>query len=303
MSFKSTVPGYGKKVIIEVRVNEYMPRDVNPNVPFTSDEIAEAAAACRDAGASICHYHARNADGSPNHDPDVYFETIRKIRAASDIMIHPTLGQVTLKSSDEARLGHILKAAEDPALKPDFAPIDIGSTNVDVYDVANKRMKTDELAYVNTPKTCAYFADRMRSVGVKPAIVSWTVPFTRMFEAFMEMGLIDQPAYLLFALSDSGYMGGHPGNVRGLMAHLEFLPDGFNYEWTVNNKVGNLFGPAAVALEAGGHVAIGLGDYPYPELGTPTNAELVKRIVDLAAAFGREPATPAEARAMLGMDR
>ena len=301
MPFKSTVPGFGKKVIIEARVNEYMARDVNPNVPFTPDEIAEAAAACREAGASICNYHARNADGSPNHDPDTYFETIRKIRAASDIMIHPTLGQVTLKSSDEARLQHIIKASEDPALKPDFAPIDIGSTNVDVYDIAAKAMKTDELAYVNTPKTCAYFARRMREIGVKPVVVSWTVPFTRMFEAFLEMELIDQPAYLLFALSDSGYLGGHPGTIKGLMAHLEFLPEGFRYEWSVNNKVGNLYGPAALALEMGGHVAIGLGDYPYPELGTPSNADLVKRVADMAESFGREPASPAEAREMLGM--
>lgn len=301
MGFRSTVPGFGKKVIIEARVNEYMARDVNPNVPFTPDEIAEAAVACREAGAAICHYHARNADGSPNHDPDTYFETIRKIREATDILIHPTLGQVTLKSSDEARLQHIVRASEDPALRPDFAPIDIGSTNVDVYDAAARRMKTDELAYVNTPKTCAYFAGRMREIGVKPVLVSWTIPFTRMAEAFLDMGLVDQPAYLLFALSDSGYLGGHPGSIRGLMAHLEFLPKGFRYEWSVNNKVGNLFGPAALALELGGHVAIGLGDYPYPELGTPTNAEVVTRLVQMAEGFGREPATPAEARAMLGM--
>src|SRR3546814_20549531 len=70
----------------EARVNEYMARDVNPNVPFTPDEIAEAAAACREAGASILHYHARNADGSPNHDPDAYLETIAKHRAATDIL-------------------------------------------------------------------------------------------------------------------------------------------------------------------------------------------------------------------------
>src|SRR3546814_6236518 len=89
----------------------------------------------------------------------------------------------------------------------------------------------------------------MRELGVKPIAVSWTVQFTRLFEAFLEMGLLDQPAYLLFALSDSGYLGGHPGTIRGLMAHLEFLPRGFRYEWTVNNKVGNLFGPAALALE------------------------------------------------------
>src|SRR3546814_18492759 len=61
MSFRSSVPGFGKKLIIEARVNEYMARDVNPNVPFTPDEIAEAAAACREAGASILHYPARHA--------------------------------------------------------------------------------------------------------------------------------------------------------------------------------------------------------------------------------------------------
>src|SRR3546814_9926824 len=130
----------------EARGKEDMARDVNPNVPFTPDEIAEAAAACREAGASIRHYHARNADGSPNHDPDAYLETIAKIRAATDILIHPTLGQVTLQTSDEGRLQHIVRASQDPALKPDFAPIDIGSTNVDVYDAAAGRMKTDSLA-------------------------------------------------------------------------------------------------------------------------------------------------------------
>ncbi|MDF1792154.1 MAG: 3-keto-5-aminohexanoate cleavage protein [Thalassobaculaceae bacterium] len=301
MGFRSTVPAFGKKVIIEARVNEYMPRDVNPNVPFTPDEIVEAAVACREAGAAICHYHARNPDGSPNHDPETYIETIRKLRAASDILINPTLGQVTLKSSDEARLQHIVSASREPGLTPDFAPIDIGSTNVDVYDPAAKTMRTDTLAYVNTPKTCAYFARRMREVGVKPVAVSWTIPFTRMFEAFLEMGLLDQPAYLLFALSDSGYLGGHPGTIKGLLSHLEYLPQGFRYEWSVNSKVGNLFGPAALALEMGGHVAIGLGDYPYPELGTPTNADLVRRIAEHAEAFGRAPASPAETRALLGM--
>ena len=301
MTFRSTVPAAGKPVIIEARVNEYMARDVNPNVPFTPDEIAEAAVACREAGAAVLHYHARNADGSPNHDPDTYFKTIEKIRAATDILIHPTLGQVTLKSSDEDRLKHIVAACADPALKPDFAPIDIGSTNVDVYDPVAKAMKTDDLAYVNTPRTCAYFARRMRELGVKPLIASWTVPFTRLLEAFLDMGLVDEPAYLLFPLSDSGYLGGHPGTIKGLMAHTEFLPRGFRCEWTVNNKVGNLFGPAAFALETGGHVAIGLGDYPYPELGTPTNAELVRRVAHMAEGFGRAPASPADTRALLGM--
>ena len=289
-----------KKLIIEARVNEYMMRDDNPNVPWTPDEIAEAAAGARQAGASIVHYHARNADGSPCHDARTYAETIRKIRGACDVLVHPTLGQVTIKG-DEARLRHIVDAADDPALKPDIAPIDIGSTNVDVYDADTKAYRTDDLAYVNTIGTLRFFAGRLRELGVKPVIVSWTIPFTRTLEAFLDMGLVDEPVYLLFALSDGGYLGGHPGTVQGLMAHLDFLPRNRRIEWSVNNKVGNLFGPAAAAIEMGGHVAVGLGDYPYTELGAPTNADVVREMARLAKAMGREVATPDDTREMLGM--
>lgn len=289
-----------KKLIIEARVNEYMMRDDNPNVPWTPDEIAEAAAGARQAGASIVHYHARNADGSPCHDAGTYAETIRKIRGACDVLVHPTLGQVTI-TGDEARLSHIAGVADDPALRPDIAPIDIGSTNVDVYDARSKAYRTDDLAYVNTIGTLRFFAGRLRELGVKPVIVSWTIPFTRTLEAFLDMGLVDEPVYLLFALSDSGYLGGHPGTVRGLMAHLDFLPRDRRIEWSVNNKVGNLFGPAAAAIEMGGHVAVGLGDYAYTELGAPTNADVVREVARLAKAMGREVATPDDTREMLGM--
>lgn len=58
---------------------------------------------------------------------------------------------------------------------------------------------------------------------------------------------------------------------------------------------------SALALERGGHLARGIGDYPYEELGCPTNAELVQRCADLGRAAGREPTTTNEARTMLGV--
>ena len=141
----------------------------------------------------------------------------------------------------------------------------------------------------------------MRELGVKPELVSWTVPFTRTIEAFLEMGLVDEPVYLLFSLTDSGIFGGHPGTIRGLQAHLDFLPRDRNIVWSASNKIGNLFGPAALACEQGGNIAVGLGDYPYLELGQPTNGAVIREFVRLARGFGREPATPAETRYFLGM--
>jgi len=85
------------KLIIEARINKYMMREQgNVNVPYTPDESAANAVACRAAGAAIVHFHARKPDGTPEHCAEVYVRTIRQIRGSSDILVHPTLGYNTL---------------------------------------------------------------------------------------------------------------------------------------------------------------------------------------------------------------
>jgi uncharacterized protein (DUF849 family) len=288
------------KLIIEVRVNEYAMRDGNPHVPWTADEIARDAEEIRAAGASILHFHARQPDGAPAHDYEAYADTIRGIRRNSDLLVHPTLGQITVKGA-ESRIAHVLRLAEDPELCPDFASVDIGSTNIDVYDPVGRRFTTTDKSYVNTTESLILFAETFRKLGIRPALACWTIPFLRYVEAFMEMGLIDEPAYLLLVHTDRTILGGHPPTPAGLRAFLDFLPKNRRLHWSVNSKPGNLFPVAAQAIQLGGHVAIGIGDNPYTELGAPRNADLVRRVVELARACGREVATPDEARAMLGV--
>ena len=288
-----------KKLIIEARVNEYMPRDINPRVPFTPDEIGEEAAKAREAGASIVHFHARNRDGSPAHDTETYAAAIRAVRARSDLLVNPTLGQVT-KGGEAERLSHIEQMAKDPATHPDLAPVDTGTTNIDPFDYAAKKYRTERLTYINTVGTLQLFSRRLPELGVKPQFIAWNVAFTRTFEALREMGLVQPPAYLQFCMTDTGILGGHPGSVEGLFAHLRFKPAG-PIEWTIINKIGNITSQAAAAIEMGGHVGVGLGDYSWPELGTPHNGEVVRLIVEMAKAMGREIATPAEAREMLDL--
>ncbi len=291
-----------RKLIIEARVNEYMMRDQgNANVPYTPDEIAADARACRDAGAAIVHFHARTPEGQPNHVADAYAETVRRIRESSDILVHPTLGYVTLDASPEERLDHILAMARDTARAPHFAPMDMGSVNVDRYNAQARRFETTDLVYKNSTRTLTYFAEHIRRAGLKPYLVSWTIGFTRYAEAFMDMGLLDEPAYICFCLTDNTFLGGHPGTLKGLQAHLDFLPEGRRVEWTVVNFGGNLFALAASVIAQGGHISIGLGDYAYTELGQPTNADLVRRVAEIARELGREVASPEEAKQILGM--
>ncbi len=291
-----------RKLIIEARVNEYMMREQgNPHVPYSSEEIAADAVACREAGASILHFHARRPDGAPEHAIESYAETVGLIRARSDILVHPTLGYVTLDEPAERRLDHILDMAKDDARRPHFAPMDMGSVNVDRYNEQARRFETSDLIYKNSTATLTYFAHHIRDAGLKPYLVSWNIGFTRYAQAFLDMGLLDEPAFLCFCLTDNTFLGGHPGTLKGLQAHLDFLPADRQVEWTVVNFGGNLLSLAGAVIAQGGHISIGLGDYAYAELGQPTNADIIARIAGMARELGREIATPDEARAILRM--
>jgi uncharacterized protein (DUF849 family) len=287
------------KVIIEVRINEYTMRDANPNVPYSPEEIATQALECWREGASIIHYHARDPKtGAPSADAKLYAETVRRIKEKSDLITMPTLGAWTLPSPQD-RIAHILEMAKDPLTKPELGPIDMATSNVDVFDPEAKRFKTTETVYLNTTKTWQFFAESMKSVGVKPVQALWHIGSVRATQAFVEMGLFEEPLWCELVLTEGGVFAGHPGTIKGLEAFLDFIPPQGKWQWSVMSFGGNLFPMAAAAMERGGHISIGLGDYHYRELEFPTNARLVARIAQLARDMGREIATPQETRQML----
>ena len=129
----------------------------------------------------------------------------------------------------------------------------------------------------------------------------WNLSFLREMVQFARVGWVDEPVFVEFVCTDNHCIGGHPGTAKGLQAFIDFLPDDLKVEWTVCNYGGNLLPLVAQAVTQGGHVSIGLGDWDYTELGEPTNADLVERVVRIASEVGREVATPQEARQILGM--
>jgi 3-keto-5-aminohexanoate cleavage enzyme len=289
-----------QKLIIEARVNEYAPRRDNPHVPWTPEEIARDAAAVRAAGAAILHFHARRPDGAPDHATETYAATLRGIRdAAPDLLVHPTLGQITV-TEPERRIAHILALARDPRLRPEFASLDLGSTNIDVFAGPERGFATGDRTYANPTGVLRRFLAAFRGAGVRPAMACWAIPFLRTLGALMETGEVEQPGWVLLVHTEGGILGGHPATPEGLRAFLDHMPQG-RLHWAVCCKEGNVLPLAMEAIARGGHVAIGIGDWAYPHLGAPTNAELVREVAALARRAGREIATPEEARAILGL--
>jgi len=294
-----------RKVVIELRCNEFAMRDANPNVPWTPEEIARDAAEAREAGAAILHYHARDPEtGAPSSDASVFGDTIRRVRAATDLIVNPTLGAYTVDDPAE-RVAHIPVLGRDPATAPDLAPVDLASLNIDPY-VPGKGFALDDLVYRNPIRGIQIEVEAIHGAGAQVDAVLWNVGSARLLGALLDQGVLAEPAFCEIALSDL-LLATHPASERGLRAMLEFLPRGRRTPWVFLVAGGSALPLLTAAIGAGGHVALGLGDHSYRELDAgrggapPRNADVVAAAARAIRAQGGEPATPDEARELLGL--
>lgn len=294
-----------KKLIIEARINEYAMRDNNKNVPWSPEEIAETATACREAGAAIVHFHPRDAGGQPSFDYELYADTIRRIRSFSDILIHPTLGWIAATGGNataEERLSNIVRLAQD-GYPVDFVPLDMGSTNADSYHPAACWYRSEDKVYVNTIDTLKYFANSLNQLRIAPNPIVWNLSMMRTLGVFLNRNLLPKPSYVMLGLSDNDALVTHPGTVHGLLAYLDNMPFRDSVEWTAGRYGGNVLPLVGSIIEFGGHVAIGLGDYSYSHLDNLTNEQLVARVAQIANECECEVASPAETRSILKLAR
>ncbi len=287
-------------VIVEARLNEYTLRERNPHVPFSPEEIASAAADCAEAGAAVVHFHARDPEsGAPSHDAAVYADAIRRIRAAAPGLIAvPTLGATEIPDS-VARCAHVLALARDPRTRPELAPLDLSSIDVDAYD-ARRGFLVDALVYQNPLRGLRGQIEALRGAGVRPEAVLWSIGSARRLGALLERGELEEPLFCELLVSDL-LLSTAPASVRGLLSLCEFLPRGRRLPWVALASGGSALHLIPAAVEQGGGIALGLGDWAYPELGTPTNAAVVAEAARLVRASGSRPATASEARELLGL--
>lgn len=291
------------KLIIQVRVNEGQMRSANPHVPYSPEEIVRTVVECWRAGASVVHWHAREPEtGAMSTDAALYAETARLIKRECDIILFPTLGANMLPTVKE-RTAHIVEMAKDPATKPDCVPADMLTTNMDIYNAEQKRFVTvGDRIYLNTTAMLQELCESMTAIGVRPVAMMWNIAGIRLTKAFIDMGLMREPLMCEFTTFGEGFEAfGHPATIQGLQALVDFIPEGSDWRWMVSTIGANPFPLYAYAIAKGGHVAVGLGDHPYPEFGHPSNAQLVERVVQMAGSMGREISTAAEAREAFGL--
>jgi len=255
-------------------------KEHNPSVPYTVSEIGEEAEKAYKAGASIIHLHVRNDDGTPTQDINRFRECIEEIkRRCPDAIIQPSTGGAVGMSNEE-RLQPV-------NLKPEMATLDCGTCNFGGDDI-----------FVNTENTIKEFGEKMIGLDIKPEIEVFDKGMIDMALRLHKKGFIKAPMHFNFVM---GVNGGISASPRDLVFMKESIPQGSTF--TVAGIGKSEFEMAAMSIIMGGHVRVGFEDNVYISKGVlaKSNAELVEKVVRIAKEFGREIATPAEARKILGL--
>ncbi|MDA0711259.1 MAG: 3-keto-5-aminohexanoate cleavage protein [bacterium] len=266
-----------EKLIITVALNGSVPTRVHtPYVPLTPEEIAESAVRCREAGASIAHIHARDIEGNPSLDPDIFEHIHRLISERTDLIVQISTG---------ARAGYDTgaRSAAVKRIRPEMASLTTGSMNF------------PDQVYANSFEVIKALATVMKEAGTRPEMEIFESGMIDNALLLVTQGLVEPPLHFDFVL---GSRGSQPANPKILHYLSEAIPR--DASWTVA-AIGRFQLPMAVmAIPMGGHVRVGLEDNLYYRKGQlATNEQLVARIARIAAEAERPVATPGEAREIL----
>ena len=288
------------KVIVTVAPTGGMAKKAqNPHLPTQPDEIAACAKRCADEGASIIAVHARRPDEGATCDPAIYRDINQRIRAVSDIIINNSTGggiDGDMTREIEPGLHEIIFAERMKGL-------DAGAemATFDAHTVLATHNGREVL--VNTsPTRCDTMAARFVETGIKPEWECFCLPHLMQDPMRLISGGFDKPPYWInFVLGgEKGFQNASPYTPEVLDHLIAHLPQGAMF---CVSGIGRAQFPATThAVLAGGHVRVGLEDNLYLSRGElATNEQLVAKMVRIIRELGYEPATPAEARAMIGL--
>lgn len=277
------------KVIITAAVTGAWPKkENNPNVPMTPQEIADDVYACWKAGAAVAHLHMRDDEGNGTMDTAKFEETVNLIHTKypdCDIVLNLTTSG-DIHADDEIRVAHVKK------LKPEMASYDCGSMNW-----------LNSGLFINSPKFLTDCGLLFQELGVKPEIEAFDPGMIGNAAYYIKKGVLKTPVHFQFCMGCANGIAGSMKNLIFMKETADELVGKGNYTWSCfgvgHSAMEMLYG--AVAL--GGNIRVGMEDnvmYAKGQLAE-SNVQFIERAVRVIKEYGKEVATPDEARQILGL--
>ena len=290
------------RVVIEVGLNETEWKDLNPNIPYDAEEIAPSSIDAAREGAAIIHYHARTPDGAQAFtDDDISRRALESIAREVDVLAYP--------SYREARLDHVWALSDRPPTGFAFqlTPFDVVQ-HVKRASWDESRTEFGVITYGRPgeePERPAYppELDEFKRRGLIPNIAIFDSGDLRWTVLAARAGLLSQPLNLKFFFSERWVSMNDP-TLEVLDFLLSQIPAEIDFEAIVvpyaMESVERCEMLWRAAIERGLGVRAGIGDCPraFP---IQTNADLVRRVVDIAEKHGRKPASADDVRVRCGL--
>lgn len=288
------------KVIVTVAPTGGMAnKKMNPNLPTQPQEIADDTYRCYNAGASVVAVHARRPDDEATCDPAVYSHINRLIRDKCDIILNNSTGG-GINGDMVRELDNGLWEIQWEERLKGMQGDGVEMCTLDAQTVIAS-FNGKEILVATPPSRIRQIAEMMRERGIKP---EWEVfglaDIVQDVQRAINEGLDDAPHFINIVIGANAFQGALPYTPRLLQTMVDHLPR--NTVFNVS-AIGAAQLPAAMnSLLLGGHVRVGLEDNLYYKQGElATNVQLVERLVRLVREMGYEPATPAEAREIIGL--
>jgi uncharacterized protein (DUF849 family) len=272
----------------------------NPNLPTQPEEIAEDVYRCYNAGASVVAVHARRPDDEATCNPEIYRKINSLIRAKCDIVINNSTGggingDMVRRQPDgryELMFDERIKGVEAGA---EMCTLDAQTV---VASFSGR-----EILVQTSPERCVKLATLMKERGIKP---EWEVfnpaDLLTDVQACIDAGLDEPPYFINFVLGVRAFQGAMPYTPKILQQMVDIMPKDAVFNVSAIGPSQLNAGVQSILL--GGHVRVGLEDNLYYSRGRlAKNIEQVERIVRIIRDLGLEPATPAEAREIIGLPR
>ena len=281
----------------------------SPYLPVTAENIASQAIGAAEAGAAILHLHARDpVTGRPSSDPAHWAAFLPRIKAGTDAVVNMTTGGSAVMSLDQ-------RLAAPLAMAPEMCSLNMGTMNFALYPMASRigtflhdwerpfLENSDDLVFKNTPREIARVLHEMgRERGARFEFECYDLSHLTMLKHFVDRGAVEPPFFIQFVFGVLGGMAAEPDTLTHLVRTAERL-FGSDFLFSVLAAGRMQIPMATIAAAMGGHVRVGLEDNLYLSKGVlaRSNAEQVTRIRGIVEGLGREVATPARARTMLGL--
>jgi len=273
------------KVILTVACTGAWPQKTDtPYIPLTPQDEADEIVRCADAGASIAHIHVRDDAFKASMDFDKFAETVRLVRARSNIVLNLTTSG-GLGLSDEVRMRPFQE------LRPEMASFDAGTMNW-----------AHTTIFENSPRFLEKLAVSMAECSVKPEFEIFDAGMIYNVLHYMKKGLISGRPHFQFVL---GAPGGMTAEVKNMMFLLDVCQDnlGVNFTWSALGIGKGHLPIIYAALAMGGNVRVGMEDNIFYRKGqlAKSNVEFVERVKRTVIEIEKTVATPDETRAILGL--